>query len=267
MTGVQTCALPIYGQDDLVQSEEILENCWGISREYTLGLNVSTTADVHLRVIAANESVAESYDDGHSLLLKMTEKETQTYSEYQLKMFVPQTYGIQLTTEIASEIGIQIGHDETYSFMFENTGNGDDTYSISISELPDALTPLWSVTGASTLTVGPRTTQGYSVTIHASDLWVGDVPLFPVTVTITSEDNTTKQVVTLNIKTALPNLEIVDDSFGALGLSQNGFAALNDATQFYVDVVNSGDVDARDVKVEVLNETGGVVGSDRKSVV
>ncbi|MEE2747530.1 MAG: STT3 domain-containing protein [Candidatus Thermoplasmatota archaeon] len=237
------------------------EDIWSISQTYRLGIQSNATADVRLRVTPANESLSESYDQGHSLMLTMTEKETQTYSEYEMKLFIPQTYGVQLTTEIDPEIGIQVGHDETYSFMFENTGNGDDTYSISISELPESLTPLWSVTGASSLTVGPRTTQAYSVTIHASEVWVGEVELFPVTVTITSEDNVTKEVVTLNIKTALPNLEIVEDSYGALGLSQNGFAALDTPAQFYVDVENSGDVDARDVKVEVLNETGDVVGS------
>jgi len=250
---------------DEVCADENQTECWAISRSYTLGIN-ETIADVSLRVTPANESVAESYDEGHSLLVKMTEKETQSYSEYELKLFVPQIYGIDLVTEIAPEIGIQIGHDETYSFMFENTGNGDDTYSITISELPDALTPLWSVSGASTLTVGPRTTQGYSVTIHASEVWVGEVELFPVTVTITSEDNTTTEVVTLNIKTALPHLEIVEDSYGALGLSQNGFAAVNEPAQFYIDVENTGDVDARDVLVEVLNETGSVVGSQTLDV-
>jgi uncharacterized membrane protein len=240
--------------------EENQTNCWAISRSYTLGVN-QTTADVHLRVTPANESVAESYDGGHSMLVKMTEKETQAYSEYEVKLFVPQIYGIEVATEIVPEIGIQIGHDETYAFMLENTGNGDDTYSISISELPEGLTPLWSVTGPSSLPIGARSTQGYSVVIHASEVWVGEVELFPVTITITSSDNTTTEVVTLNIKTALPHLEIVEDSYGALGLSQNGFAALDESAQFYIDVENTGDVDARDVQVEVLNETGAVVGS------
>ena len=115
----------------------ILTNCWSISRSYELGLNVSMTDDIRLRVTPANESVAESYDDGHSVLVKMKNMPDGAFSEYELKLFVPQAHGAELASEIVDVIGIQPGNDETYTFLFENTGNGDDTYSISISELPE----------------------------------------------------------------------------------------------------------------------------------
>ena len=233
------------------------EDIWEISRPYTLGLDVVTTADLRLRVTAPNESVAESYDGGHSMLIKMTHSD-QSMSEYELKLFVPQQYGVELMDEIPDVIGIQVGHDETFSFMFANTGNGDDSYSIHISELPEALTPLWSVTGASSVLVGPQEVQPYSVNIHASEVWIGDVE-FTVTITILSEDNETSLVIPLNIKTALPHLEIT--AYDALGLSQGGFAALGQTNQFFVSVENTGDVDARDVQVEVIDESGTVVGS------
>jgi asparagine N-glycosylation enzyme membrane subunit Stt3 len=245
----------------------ILTDCWSVSRAYEMGLNVTETDDIQLRVTPVNESVAESYADGHLMLVKMKNLNDQSYSEYELKLFIPQTHGAELASEIAGVIGVQPGNDETYTFVFENTGNGDDTYSISISELPEALStpPLWSVTGPSSLTVGPRTTQAYSVTIHVSELWVGDVESFPVTVTIQSEDNTTDPlVVTLNLKTALPILEIVDvddKSMGILGLSQGGFAPMGQTNQFYLEVYNDGDVDARDVQVEIFDDNDVVVGS------
>ncbi len=257
-------------------TNETGEDIWEISREYTLGLNTTTTADVRLRVTAANESVAESYDEGHSMLLRMTEIGTQGYDEYELKIFVPQSHGIELVEPLANMnedgdivIGIQVGNDETYSFGFENTGNGDDTYSISISELPEALTPFWSVTGASAMTVGPRTTQGYSVAIHASEAWVGEVDPFPVTITITSEENSTSETVTLFIQTALPILKIVNDAdtdIGVLGLAQGGFAPMDQTNQFYLSVVNSGLVDAHDVQVEIFDESGEIVGTQTLDV-
>ncbi|CAI8341551.1 MAG: Uncharacterised protein [Marine Group II euryarchaeote MED-G33] len=242
-------------------------NCWSISRAYEMGLNVTETDDIRLRVTPANESVAESYADGHSMLVKVKNMPDGSFSEYELKLFIPQTHGAELASEIVDVIGIQPGNDETYTFVFENTGNGDDTYSISISDLPEALAtpPLWSVTGPSSLTVGPRTTQAYSVSIHVSELWVDDVEPFPVTVTIQSEDNTTDPlVVTLNLKTALPILEIVDvddKSMGILGLSQGGFAPMGQTNQFYLEVYNDGDVDARDVQVEILDDNDVIVGS------
>nr|MCS5534987.1 hypothetical protein [Candidatus Poseidoniales archaeon] len=224
------------------------EDIWDISRSYTLGLDVGTTADLRLRITAPNESVAESYDEGHSMLIKMTHSDQST-DEYEIKLFVPQQYGVEINDEIPDFIGIQPGHDESFAFMFTNYGNGDDSYSFHISELPEALTPLWSVTGASAIEVGPRSTQGYSVTIHASEVWVGDAE-FTVTITVLSEDNTTSEVVTLNIKTAMPNIKMTD--WDAIGLAQGGFAALSQNTQLYVNVENTGLVDARDVEVVVL---------------
>ena len=194
----------------------------------------------------------------------MTEKVSGSHDEYEIKLFVPQVYGVEVDQdEIADVIGIQIGQDETYSFWFNNTGNGDDTYTISISELPQQLTPLWSVTGASTLEVPPRTQQGYSVVIHASEVWVGEAE-FPVTVTITSEDGNTSETVTLNIKTALPDLEFVDH--GSHGLSMDGFAPMGQSMEFFANVKNTGDVDARDVEVIVIDDNGTVVGSLTKDV-
>ena len=239
------------------------EDIWDTHRPYTMGIDENTTADLRLRVIPANKTVAESYDEGHSMLVKMTHQGTGSHDEYELKLFVPQEHGVEITDKDEidnTEVGVQIGFDDTYSFFFENTGNGDDTFTIDISELPDAVTPLWTVTGASMVTVGPRNSQAYSVSIHSSQAWVGDVE-FPVTITILSEDNTTSETLTLTIKTALPNLEFTDDDPGAIGLVQAGFGTLGQTNQFFISVVNSGQVDARDVKVEILDEAGLVVGS------
>jgi uncharacterized membrane protein len=182
------------------------------------------------------------------MLIKMTHSDQST-DEYEIKLFVPQQYGVGIEDDLPEFIGIQPGHDESFSFYFTNEGNGDDTYSFHISDLPVALTPLWSVTGASVIEVGPRAVQAYSVTIHASEVWVGEAE-FPVTITVLSEDNTTSDTYTLTIKTALPHLEITDQ--GALGLAQDGFTALGQTTQLYVNVENSGLVDARDVEVVVM---------------
>ncbi len=240
-------------------TNETGDDIWSEYQTYRLGLQSNATADVRIRVTAANESHAESYDEGHSLLVKMTHSD-QSFNEYELKLFIPQEYGIGLDeSQIPEVIGVQPGNDETFSFMFENTGNGDDTFSISISELDESLTPWWSVTGASSVTVGPRTSQAYSVNIHASEIWLEDTE-FTVTVTITSEDNSTQETVSLNIKTALPDLAFTGDP-GMIGLSQDGFAPMGQTNQLFVNVVNTGLVDAFAVQVEVLDEDDVVVGA------
>ena len=96
------------------------------------------------------------------------------------------------------------------------------------------------------------------MTINANELWVGDAD-FPITVTITSEDGNTSDMVTLNIKTALPNLEIIEHE--TRGLSMDGFAPMNQKVEIFAQVENTGDVDARDVEVIVLNENNTVVGA------
>ena len=87
---------------------------------------------------------------------------------------------------------------------------------------------------------------------------------FPVTVTITSEDGNTTESVILNIKTALPDLEFVDH--GAHGVSMDGFAPLGQSMEFFANVKNTGDVNARDVEVIVLGNNGTIVGSLTKDV-
>ena len=108
-------------------TNETGEDIWSEYQTYRLGLQSNATADIRIRVTAANESVAESYDEGHSLLVKMTHSD-QSFNEYELKMFVPQEHGIGMEDDqIPEVIGVQPGNDETFAFMFENTGNGDDT--------------------------------------------------------------------------------------------------------------------------------------------
>ena len=105
--------------------------------------------------------------------------------------------------------------------------------------------------------------------IHASEAWVGEVDPFPVTITITSEENSTSETVTLFIQTALPILKIVNDAdtdIGVLGLAQGGFAPMDQTNQFYLSVVNSGLVDAHDVQVEIFDESGEIVGTQTLDV-
>ena len=239
--------------------DAVLDNCWSADMRITLGLEAGLTENVTMRIQAANKSHAVAMG-GHSLLLQMQEEITQVYDEYELKVFIPQEFGIEIDeSDIPSVIGVQVGQPTTASFFLENTGNGDDTYTVEISDLPAGLTPLWSVGYAETLPFfGPRTTQPYSLTINANELWVGDAE-FPITVTITSEDGNTSDTVTLNIKTALPNLEIIEHE--TRGLSMDGFAPMNQKVEIFAQVENTGDVDARDVEVIVLNENNTVVGA------
>ncbi len=225
-----------------------------------------------MRVDAPNKDTAESYDTGHSLLLKMTHRipvpdDPTNYTlgqhdEYELKLFVPQTYGVEIGEQMGIEensagvkeilVGIEPGNDETVSFLFNNTGNGDDTYSITIGEVP-AEYLLWSVTGASAIEVGPRSTQGYSVNIHAPS--IADGAEFSVVVTITSENNGSSESVTLNIQTATPVLSWVEGAGGEIANidGQDGFAPTGQTSVLWAQIQNTGLVDARDVEVILLH--------------
>ena len=232
------------------------EDIWNISRTYTLGIDAGLSDTLRLRITPANMSTAQSYDAGHSLKLRMTHSD-QSYSEYELKMFVPQVYGFEVASQIDDVVGITPGIDETYAFTIRNPGNGDDEYSFVIEDLPaQANESGWQIVGPTMVPVGPGSEQAYSLTIHAP----ADSPdmAFSAWVHVTSEDNTSYPAIEIPIKTALPNLEITD--FGVQGQSKAGFAAADSDNEFYVKVTNSGDVDARDIRVEILNESGAVAG-------
>ena len=131
----------IYDEGETVDANEngewddaVLDNCWSADMRITLGLEAGLTENVTMR-IKANKSHAVAMG-GHSLLLQMQEEITQVYDEYELKVFIPQG-GIEIDeSDIPDVIGVQIGQQETFSFFFENTGNGDDTYTVEISDLP-----------------------------------------------------------------------------------------------------------------------------------
>ncbi len=233
------------------------EDIWAISRNYSLGIDAGASDDIRLRIRAPNASVAQSYDTGHSLKVRMTHSD-QSFSEYQIKLFVPQVYGFALVDEDIDVFGITPGNDETLDLYIRNPGNGDDEYYFDISDLPtQANESGWQVIGPSMVPVGPGAVQPYSLTIHAP----ADSPdmEFSVYITVRSEDNTTYPAIEVPIKTALPDLEIT--KFGVIGQSKSGFAAFDAINEFYVEVHNSGGVHANDVTVQVLNESGAVVGT------
>ncbi|MDP6899243.1 MAG: STT3 domain-containing protein [Candidatus Thalassarchaeaceae archaeon] len=229
---------------------------WELTREYQLGLDNIMNDTIVLRVIPANMSTAQSYSTGHSLLLKMAHDDG-SYSEYELIFSVPQRYNFQSEVPDDAIVGVTPGTDETYSFDIVNTGNGDDLYQFDISWNDDnPELEGWGIQGAMAVPVGPGETQPYSLNIHAPT----DSPdvEFSVWVTVTSDDNTSYTPFEVTIKTALPDLAITD--FGVIGQSKSGFAIADQVNVFFVNVENTGIVDADIVTVEILNASGSVVG-------
>jgi asparagine N-glycosylation enzyme membrane subunit Stt3/uncharacterized membrane protein len=240
-----------------VEMWDELDANWSISTTYKLGLDNNMSDEIRLRITAANLSTAQSYTAGHSLVLRLTNSD-ESYSEYALNLFIPQMYNFTLVGEIDDVVGITPGNDETYAFTIQNTGNGDDELRFEISDVPD-LPELfgWGVEGASMIPIGAGATQTYSVNIHVpSDSPEAETSVW---ITVTSKDGTSYAPFEIKIKTALPELEIIDR--GVIGQSQDGFAAANTVNTFYVWVENSGDVDAPAVRVEIFNEDGDFINA------
>ncbi|MDP6906533.1 MAG: STT3 domain-containing protein [Candidatus Thalassarchaeaceae archaeon] len=231
---------------------------WETTRTYTMGIgSPANETTVMMRIVPANQTLAQSYSFGHSLKIKMTNSDG-SHSEYELTLRVPQTYGFEVVSDITEEFGIIPGSDDQYEFIIKNTGNGDDQYFFEIGAIPD--TPElegWSVQGAVSVPVGASSAQMYSLNIH-SPTNAPDTS-FSVWITVTSKDNTSYAPFEIKIKTALPDLSI--DDWGVVDTSKSGFAAADSDNTFFVNVENSGDVDAANVVVEILNASGDVVGS------
>ena len=182
---------------------------WTSELEVTLGIgeslsddSVSNTSTVKMRIMLPNVTSSLSLENGHLIKIEVS-SETGISSSVDLRVKVPQYYGMEITNSI-TETGVSPGGTGSFSFTLTNTGNGDDSFSI---ELADNLLAGWQITPTtSTLTIskGDQRTQQFSIFAPES-FTSGEVE---ATVTITSEDGATSETITVAIQSARISLDV-----------------------------------------------------------
>ncbi len=239
-----------YNGTDANGTEEWLTNV-----VFTLGLEDDLFETMRVRIIPANMTTARTYDSGHSMIVELSHMDGSS-SEHHITLKVPQFYGFELETDLTDYvIGIQPGTEEIIPLMFSNTGNGDDTYTVSIddSEMPED----WAAAGADIIPIGAASIQSFSMSLHAPSN-TEDVS-FSLWITVTSEGGDEYPVIEIPVEVALPSLQISDA--GVLSGAQKGYAVANEINTFFVTVENTGIVDADIITVYIYSEDGDELAS------
>lgn len=225
---------------------------WVESYDLTLGVganasdtSVEKTASIMVRVHVANQSEAWNLEDAHMVKVRMS-TDTGESSEISLKVQVPQTYGFELTEEV-TEIGIPAGSSQQVTFMLENTGNGDDSFSITLADnIPEG----WEVTPMeSVVTIAKDDVRSQAFTVFAPSDWDGTTKT--VSVTVTSENGVDTESFDVELQQAMISLRF--DQSDAVTASTHD--ADDEATQVVLPIENFGYLDATGSVIVYLTHT------------
>tara|TARA_B100001093_G_scaffold519934_1_gene611529 strand:- start:10217 stop:19900 length:9684 start_codon:yes stop_codon:yes gene_type:complete len=163
------------------------------SQDVTLGIGNNSADDsvqdsmvLRVRVLVANQSEVWHLEEAHKLKLILNSDGVAS-SELAFTVQVPKQHGLEIS-DVESEVGIADGGSNTFGFTLTNTGNGDDTFSITLADnIPDG----WEVTPPiSNVTIPKDGVRSQLFTAYAAENFTGTPTL---TVTVTSEDGVTSE--------------------------------------------------------------------------
>ena len=219
---------------------------WAETTPVTLGLDGEDTATVRMRVTTADVEDAQSISGGHVIKLRTTHS-TGTFSEYVIKVHIPQTYSIEIVTSPGDTIGVFPGEEKRVEFVIQNTGNGQDVlgFDIDTSWLPEG----WSATGPSESPWAHGEERTYSFTIFAPA--GADTTPFTLTLNINSSDGTAYDPIELEVKAAKPLLNFVKENTGTFN---DDDAVSGKSNKMIVVIENTGLVDAKTIRVNITIE-------------
>jgi uncharacterized repeat protein (TIGR01451 family) len=164
--------------------------------------SVSDSSVIKTRILMPNTSSSWSFDSGHDITISL-DNEGGVSSTLFMNVAIPQTYGLEVT-EVVDETGVSPGSTATFSFLLTNTGNGDDTFNVELSnEIPEG----WQITpSSSAITISKGDSRNQQFTVFApSDFTSGEIEAW---ITVASEDGVTNTTVEVDIKSARIDLSI-----------------------------------------------------------
>ena len=214
---------------------------WTTSTQFEVGLDNSVDFDnLNIRVIAPNQSVAHSFEDGHKITISISTLDGYLAS-HDLIVRVPQIHGFELTNPMSEVYGISPGELITIPIEFTNAGNGDEKYEFEFddSELPDG----WSRTGPTSHTLGSFVSTSHSVTVVSpSDAMPNEE--FSIYVSVTDKAGNSYDTIEIKVRSSEPVLKI--EGIQALG---GGEPEAGGQITYIATISNSGLVDAENVQL------------------
>jgi uncharacterized repeat protein (TIGR01451 family) len=215
---------------------------WTTSTQFEVGLDNSVDFDnLNIRVIAPNQSVAHSFEDGHKITISISTLDGYL-TTHDLIVRVPQIHGFELTNPMSEVYGVSLGESITIPIEFTNAGNGDEKYEFEFddSELPDG----WSRTGPNSHTLGSFVSSSHSVTVVSpSDAMPNEE--FSIYVSVTDKaGNSNYDTIEIKVRSSEPVLKI--EGIQALG---GGEPEAGGQITYIATISNSGLVDAENVQL------------------
>ena len=213
---------------------------WVESYDVVLGVgndssdtSVETIGKVSVRINVANQSEAWHLEDAHTVKVRMSTV-TGASSEISIDVQVPQTYGFEIS-EQETEIGIGESDNRQFGFMLTNTGNGDDSFTVSVSDNIEG----WEITPpSSVVTVAKDDSRSQAFTVFSPSTWDGSTKT--VTVTVTSENGVDTESYEVELVQAMISLKWDD---GAIQTASDTTAD-DENTQVRIPIENVGYRDA-----------------------
>jgi len=172
-------------------------------------------------------------------------------SEIAITVQVPQIYGFDFS-DVVTEVGIGTGGSSSFGFMLENTGNGDDSFTI---ELVDNIPEGWEVTPMnSVISIAKGDSRSQLFTAYSSDDFTSGSKT--VTVRVTSEDGVFTDSFDVEITKASIKLDINQGAI--VTLSDN---VADKAGKLVIPVTNLGLLGSDDVSVTASIQGGKSLGT------
>jgi len=200
--------------------------------------SVESSTVLRVRILTANQSEAWHLQDPHTLKVRLITDSTPS-SEIAVTVQVPQIYAFEIS-DYPTEIGIGGGGSSSFGFMLENTGNGDDSYTI---ELSDNIPVGWEVTPMnSVITITKGDSRSQLFTAYAPEDFVSGSKT--VTVIVTSEDGLVTESFSVEISKA--SIVLFIDQGDIVTLSDN---VADTAGKLVIPVTNLGFLGSSDVIV------------------
>jgi hypothetical protein len=208
--------------------------------------SVTNNSVVKARLTLPDVANAWHLQNGHTINVNL-DTETGAGSAVSINVKIPQTYGFNIT-ESTDELGIAPSGSRNFEFTLTNVGNGDDTFKI---ELADNIPAGWEITPtSSTMTIAKDTNRVQMFTAFApADFTDGS---FTISVTVTSEDETTSDSFDVTISSARIKLRVNQGE-----IITNSQQLADVPTNLKIPVENFGTLDATEVIVYLTPQDTG----------
>ena len=214
---------------------------WNTTAYFDMGLdNTMNFSNLNVRVTPANQSVAHSFEEGHSVKLNIMSQDGYIY-DHTLTVRIPQIHGFDLWEQLDESYGIQPGETISVGIKFTNTGNGDERFEFGFddSELPDG----WVRTGSTSHTLGPFTDTTHTISVSAPSNASDEN--FKIYMSVSDKANNTYPDIEIHVQTSMPMLSIVSHELYSGGVDP----VSGQMTLYSVIVKNEGLVDAQMVQL------------------